>query len=167
MFEEKKKEIRMPVKKEIYKVKAMIPYWDNYSTKPTEYSPYRILEVDSDMTLYDFGAFILSSFDFDFDHAFGFYENVKSYYSSKKGFVMRFKDEDEWSSFDWEKKYGNVDEATVADMLTRRGKRWLMLFDYGDEWNFWVSLDDKDKVVQNVEYPRIVETHLKPPLQYE
>jgi len=52
-------------------------------------------------------------------------------------------------------------------MLTRRGKKWLLLFDYGDEWNFWISLADKYAEEKGVAYPRIIETHMKPPLQYE
>jgi len=43
----------------------------------------------------------------------------------------------------------------------------VVLFDYGDEWNFWVTLVDKYEQQEGVEYPRIKETHMKPPLQYD
>ncbi len=152
---------------EIYRVKVLVPYYDYYSNKPTELSPYRILEVDSETILSDFAGIILSSFEFMFDHAFGFYDNVKKYYNSQNGFVMRFDDEDDFSSFDPHNKYGDVEKATVADMLTRKGKKWLFLFDYGDKWNFWVSLVDIVVKEKRTIYPRIIESYEKAPEQYE
>lgn len=39
--------------------------------------PYRILAIP--FTLYDLAESITDAFDFDFDHAFGFYDNIKSW----------------------------------------------------------------------------------------
>jgi len=110
---------------EIFKVKVLIPYWDNASTKPTEYSPYRIIEVHSSMRLSTFGEFILHSFEFENDHPFGFYENIKRYYSSKNGFVMKYDDDNEWLSFDSDNTFGDLYKSSVSELLTRRGKKWL------------------------------------------
>ena len=145
----------------------MIPYYDYDSPKPTEESPYRIIEVEPDMVLYDFALYILDCFDFDNDHPFGFYDNTKRFHSSKKGFVMRFEDEDEWLTFDPDNIFGDLEKSCVSDMLTRKGKKWLLLFDYGDEWNFWITLEDKLVKQPKISYPRITESYLEPPSQYE
>ena len=38
---------------------------------------YRVLAVPEEFTLYDLAEAIVDSFGFDFDHAFGFYNNIK------------------------------------------------------------------------------------------
>jgi Plasmid pRiA4b ORF-3-like protein len=40
--------------------------------------PYRILAVPADLSLYDLAFEINESFNFDFDHAFGFFDNLKN-----------------------------------------------------------------------------------------
>ncbi len=142
-----------------------MPYYDEYeNTKPSESSPYRIIEIESNTLLSEFAATIVTVFEFDFDHAFGFYDNVKKYHNSKAGFVMKF--DDESISFDRYDIYGDVDVATVGDMLIRKGKKWLFLFDYGDKWHFHVSLVGKVDRENETSYPRVVDTYMKAPLQY-
>lgn len=40
--------------------------------------PHRVLAVPADLSLYDLAFEINESFDFDFDHAFGFFDNLKN-----------------------------------------------------------------------------------------
>ncbi len=152
----------------IYSVKVMIPYWDYNSLKPTEYSPFRIIEIDPNTKLSEFAEIITNSFDFKNSKPYGFYyNNINNYLFAKEGYVMRFKDEDEWNTFDPDNIYGDVKKATVSDILTRKGKKWLLLFDYAKEWKIHVSLNEKLEKSNEKEYPIITETYMKSPLQNE
>jgi len=150
----------------IYRVKALIPYWDNEGSKPAEHSPYRVIELSSETILANFAEIVMKSFDFDFFHPYGFYNNVNSYLSAKQGFVMKFED-DESLTFDHNNIYGDVNKSNISEIFTRRGKRWLLLYDYGEEWSVWVSLIDRIEAEENIIYPRITEKHMESPLQYE
>ena len=44
--------------------------------------PYRIVAIPGEFTLYELAESITDAFDFDFDHAFGFYDNIKSWTDS-------------------------------------------------------------------------------------
>jgi len=39
--------------------------------------PYRTIAIPESYSLYDLAEKIIESYDFDFDHAFGFYDNIK------------------------------------------------------------------------------------------
>lgn len=153
---------------EIYRIKAMIPYWDTDSSKPTEYSPYRIIEVYPTTVLSEFAQIILDSFEFMNPKPFGFYyNNINNYLFAKEGYVMRFEDEDEWNTFDPDGRYGDIDKGLVSDILIRRNKKWLLLFDYLKEWHIHVSLIDRYESDIQKKYPVVIEKHMKAPLQNE
>ena len=46
---------------------------------------YRDIELPSSKSLEDLAAAIVDAFGFDFDHAFGFYSNLKGDYSRGRG----------------------------------------------------------------------------------
>ena len=51
---------------------------------------YRDIEIESTKPLHDLAAAIVQAFDFDFDHAFGFYSNLKGdYYRSEERYERR------------------------------------------------------------------------------
>lgn len=153
---------------EVYKIKALIPYMDREGSKPTEYSPYRIIEVCPETILSEFAEVVLSSFDFKQPKPFGFYYNkIDNYLFAKEGYVIKSEDDDEWNTFDPDNIYGDVNKGSVSDILTRRGKKWLLLFDYIKEWEIHVSLVDKAERKQNMKYPLLIEKHMKSPIQNE
>ena len=92
---------------------------------------YRDLELPSGASLEDLATAIVAAFGFDFDHAFGFYGNLKGdYYRSEERYEL-FAD------------LGQADEGVRGVRRTRLsvafpevGKTMLFLFDYGDEWRF-------------------------------
>ncbi len=43
---------------------------------------YRVIEIKDSNSLYNFAKAITKAFGFDFDHAFGFYNNIKNTYNS-------------------------------------------------------------------------------------
>jgi len=97
--------------------------------------PYRVLAVPEKFTLYELALEILASFEFDCDHAFGFYNNLTRYSQSSEGYEI-FSDDEMGRDSD----YPGVKMTPVTTAFTGIGKKMLFLFDYGDEWYFRVEL---------------------------
>jgi Plasmid pRiA4b ORF-3-like protein len=95
---------------------------------------YREIEIAGEASLYKLAEAINTVFGFDFDHAFGFYDNLKNPYKSKTVYEL-FKDMGEPSvAHARSVKRSKVQEAFEGD-----GKALAFLFDYGDEWLFQVK----------------------------
>lgn len=152
---------------EIYYIKAMMPTWDHEMEGMSEESPYRIIALNAFTPLDALGHTVLNAFDFDNDHLFGFYDNWKKYYASKVAYEhpssIDFMDDD---FGDKGKQLLSMNDYEVQDIFTRRGKKWLMLFDYGDEWHFWLSLVKKVPFDDSQSYPFLVESKYEAPEQY-
>jgi hypothetical protein len=99
--------------------------------------PYRVLAIPEKFTLYQFADAILASFEFDMDHAFGFYNNLTRWSQSTEGYEL-FSDDDR----DPLSEFPGVKKTPVSTVFTGIGKKMLFLFDYGDEWHFRVELVD-------------------------
>lgn len=158
---------------EVYHIKAMVPYWEQMDYDPDEDSPYRILAIRPDMGLLELGVCVLSAFEFEYDHMFGFYDNLKKYRSSKVSFehpqLIEHANNEGWrpGSSNRNKQTHNMEDYCVADIFTRKGKKWLMLFDYGDKWHFWLTLEDRARLAEGTELPQIMESKYDAPEQYE
>jgi hypothetical protein len=95
---------------------------------------FRDIEVSGEASLYRLAEVINNVFGFDFDHAFGFYDNLKDTYRSKE-FYELFTDMGE----DPNEGAKSVKKSKVADVFVKEGKKMAFLFDYGDEWIFEVK----------------------------
>ncbi|WP_291849119.1 hypothetical protein [Bradyrhizobium sp.] len=125
-------------------------------------SIYRDIEIDSAKSLYVLAKAILSSFDFDFDHAFGFYTGLTPAKMHR--------------TFPKYELFADIGEADPGVLSVKKTKAWqafpevghtmLFLFDYGDEWLFRVTLRNIGKKSAGVRLPRIVATHGEAPAQY-
>lgn len=156
---------------EIYHIKALLPCWDEDIEGISEESPYRVIAIRPYTSLTELGIAVLDAFDFDYDHMFGFYDNVKRYYSSKVSyehpqFIESAKDFEDFGSGKINTQVFNMDDHPATEIFTRKGKRWLMLFDYGDEWNFWLSLERKVAADTTKKYPVVLESKYDAPEQY-
>ena len=60
--------------------------------------PFRVFAIPEGFTLYSLAEAIVDGFDFDFDHAFGFYDNIKNRSHSNEGYEL-FADIGEESKF--------------------------------------------------------------------
>lgn len=152
---------------EVYHIEAMLPFLDEEIDDISTESPYRIIAVRPDMGLYELGISVLEAFDFASDHMFGYYDNFKSPYRSKVAYEMEgiIAQADAFGTTT-KKKTFNMEEYTVRDIFTRKGKRWLMLFDYGDEWPFWLKFVNKEAAQPKQDYPYIVVSEFEAPEQY-
>lgn len=103
---------------------------------------YRDVVISGDASLYKLAEVINQVYGFDFDHAFGFYDNLKDIYKAKTVYEL-FKDMGD-PSVDHAK---SVKKSKVTDAFDRDGKVFAFLFDYGDEWIFKVerkSVEQRD-----------------------
>lgn len=123
--------------------KATLADWDG-STKG---NPYRVISIPNDFTLDKLAEAIIESFDFELDHMYGFYDNIKKWSESTESFTMDTEDEN---------TTGFVTEVTVGEVFQKPKKKLLLLFDYGYEWKFVVELvkeieaDGKKKLTTQV-----------------
>jgi len=141
----------------IYLIKATLSDWYGHIRG----MPYRILAIPEGFTLYNLAEAIVDSFDFYFDHAFGFYNNnIKRWRESTEGYEL-FADMGEKS------KFKGVKRTKINKVFDKIKKKMLFLFDYGDEWHFIVELKGIESLEEDAKYPLVVESVGKAPPQYE
>lgn len=139
----------------IYLIKAILSGWlDNAGE-----IPYRTLAIPEGSTLYNLAESVVESFDFDFDHSFGFYDNIKNWIKSKEGYEL-------FADIGEESKFTGVKRTKTNKVFDKIKKKMLFLFDYGDEWHFTVELERIESPEQNAKYPLVVESAGEPPPQY-
>ena len=125
---------------------------------------YKILEVPSNMTLYKFAEVIVKSFGFYFDHAFGFYTNIKDPYKSEEMYELFTDIED----VEHTPNAKGVKKFYFVSDLFEKNTQMLFLFDYGDSWHFILELLDDTEKVYSVpkNYYKIYESYGENPEQY-
>ncbi len=114
----------------------------------------RTVELRANQTLHDLHLAIQSAFDLDDDHAYAFFLNNRA----------------------WDRAFEYVSPhittspqagATMLDVLPlRRNKRFLYVFDLGDELRHEVRVAGEGVADASVRYPRIVESVGEAPAQY-
>ena len=95
---------------------------------------YRDVEISGEASLYKLAEVINNVFGFDFDHAFGFYDNLKNPYRSKIAFEL-FADIGD-PTVEGAK---GVKKTKIVEAFAAGGKPLAFLFDYGDEWLFEIK----------------------------
>jgi hypothetical protein len=110
-------------------------------------------------TLADLAAAIITAVGFDFDHSFGFYDNLKNPYRSKEEYTL-FADLGEAG------KEGDTGvQSTLVSSVFRPRKKMIFLFDYGDDWMFLVTCTGEVET-RAFKRPKILSTSGEPPQQY-
>lgn len=149
----KKRKVKQDEK--IYLIKATLS--DQYGH--VKGMPYRTLAMPEGFTLYRLAEAILNSFGFDFDHAFGFYDNTERWTDSKEGYEL-FRDMGEESEFK------GVKRRKINKVFDKIRKKMLFLFDYGDEWHFIVELEGIESPKEDEMYPLVLKSVGEAPPQY-
>jgi hypothetical protein len=122
---------------------------------------YRDFEIGAGATLYDLARAIVTVFDFDFDHAFGFYSNLKgSIYDSPVAYELFF------DMGEGEGQAQSVKRTRAADAFPKIGHKMRFLFDYGDGWEFLVEFKMRQLKAPGVKLPRVVLAMGQAPEQY-
>lgn len=125
-------------------------------------SIYRDIEIEPTKSLYALAKAIVTSFDFDFDHAFGFYSGLtptKLHRQLPK--YELFADMGEADPC-----VQSVKKTKISHAFPATGHTMMFLFDYGDEWLFRLTLRSTGTKVAKARYPRIVTIRGEAPPQY-
>ncbi|HEY3373712.1 MAG TPA: hypothetical protein VGK02_01435 [Candidatus Aquicultor sp.] len=121
--------------------------------------PHRTLAVPETFSLYGLAEAITNSFDFYFDHCFGFYNNIKRWTNSTEGYEL-------FADIGEESRFKGVKRTKVNEAFDKIGIKWLFLFDYGDEWHFVAELIKVEPANEDVSYPLVIESTGDAPPQY-
>lgn len=132
---------------------------DDFDGRGKEKS-WREVMVLSTQSLSTLAKTIVKSFDFNFDHCYGFYDNFKDPYRSKEIYEL-FTDIGEEPT---EGAFG-VEHVKITKAFDKIGKKMRFLFDYGDNWQFTVELLEI-KPAGGEKYPKIIKKFGKTPEQY-
>ena len=122
---------------------------------------YRDIELPSNKSLEDLAAAIVRVFGFDFDHAFGFYSKLTGHYHDSDERYELFADLGEA-----DQGVKGVRRTKVSTTFPQVSKTMLLLFDYGDQWQFKVELIGLGQKEAKVTYPRVVKQVGTAPPQY-
>lgn len=131
----------------------------------SEKLPWRKISMLDSQSLYKFAEAIVDSFDFDFDHCFGFFDNVKNVHlhDSEKKYELFADLEDEGiEPVDSE----SVKKTKIKKAFEKVGDKMIFMFDYGDDWRFLVELLEINQADKKEKYPKLIEKFGKPPEQY-
>ena len=121
--------------------------------------PYRVIAIDGSDSLYKLAEAILNSFDFDMDHCFGFYDNMKDIYRSWEGYEL-FADTGDSGRFP------GVKGILVGEVYNQPKKKMLFFFDYGDSWRFITQLIDVQESQNKKIKPQVTKSVGRSPEQY-
>lgn len=121
---------------------------------------YREIALKGRTNLYAFAKEIVGAFDFEFDHAFGFYDNIKDIRKSSEAYTLFYDFGD--SVNDNEK---SVKKSYIYKVF-QLNKKMLFLFDYGDDWMFLVECLGISDPKDSIKYPVVVERKGAAPPQY-
>jgi len=125
----------------------------------------RTIEIPEAYSLYRLAEAVIGAFEFDFDHAFGFFD-------SDQGTGHIFAAERKYDLFtdmigqgqDLEPTgAGSVKKTMVSEVWQKPGDHMVMLFDYGDDWRFNVLL--KALSVEDRKYPVVLQRTGRAPKQ--
>ena len=101
------------------------------------------------------------AFDFDFDHAFGFYSELGERYQDSPEKYELFADLGEA-----EPGVGSVEKTTISQAFPKVGKTMQFVFDYGDDWRFRLELVKLGAKKPATRYPRLLLAAGDAPAQY-
>lgn len=122
---------------------------------------YRDFEIADTSSLYALAQAIVRSFDFDFDHAFGFYSKLKgNIYQSPVRYEL-FVDMGEG-----EGEARSVKRTRVVEAFPSVRTKMRFLFDYGDGWEFLVEFVKQKPKEPKVKLPRLLISAGQAPAQY-
>src|SRR5215467_1766008 len=122
---------------------------------------YRDIEIAGTDSLYALAQAIVGSFDFDFDHAFGFYSKMKgNIYDSPVRYEL-FVDMGQG-----EGGARSVKGTRVVEAFPSVGTKMRFLFDYGDGWEFLIELVKRKPKEPKVKLPRLLISAGEAPAQY-
>lgn len=124
---------------------------------------WRNVVILGSQNLYSFAEGIVGAFGFDFDHAFGFFDNLKSWTKSEVKYELFANMPD---SREEAPNSISVQKTNIEQVFKSKDDKMLFLFDYGDNWEFIVKLENIIVPDFKKSYPLVTEASGKAPKQY-
>lgn len=122
----------------------------------------REVEVLEGTNLYKLAGAIIKAYDFDFDHAFGFFSDISEYpFRSKEKYEL-FADMENVEPTGAK----SVKKTKINEVWKNPSDKMLFLFDYGDTWLFVIELVGFDEKETKKKYPRMIKKVGTAPEQY-
>lgn len=118
------------------------------------------IAISGSINLYGLAEHIIDTIGFDFDHAFGFYDNLRNPYKSSEAYTL-FADMD-----DVESDGGLSVNRTFIEDVFKKGKKMIFLFDYGDDWQFLLNCIEVEPTQNKRKIRKVVSEKGTPPVQY-
>jgi len=127
----------------------------------------REIEIPENASLYKLAEAIVSAYNFDFDHCFGFFSKIsdRDYFDSEKKYEL-FTDLIEEGELLEPTGAGSVKKTKVNEVWLNIGDKMMFLFDYGDNWQFLVELINFGKKELKQKYPQVLKKIGRAPKQY-
>lgn len=126
---------------------------------------WREVEITTDKSLSKLAEGVVTAFEFDFDHAYGFYSNLDDdYYSSQAKYEL-FADMDDDMTLGSQPAL-SVEKIKSGKVFHELGQKMQFIFDYGDEWRFLIELTGFGEKVARRRYPCITNATGEAPSQY-
>jgi len=126
----------------------------------------RDVEVPEDFSLYELAGGILKAYEFDFDHAFGFFRKITSGW----GGLAESESYELFADLEVEAieptNAKSVKKTQVSEVWKNPKDKMMMLFDYGDEWRFIVTLKGFGEKQVRQKYPHLLTKTGEAPEQY-
>ncbi|OGZ63219.1 MAG: hypothetical protein A3C58_01540 [Candidatus Staskawiczbacteria bacterium RIFCSPHIGHO2_02_FULL_34_10] len=127
----------------------------------------REIEVLENISLYKLAEVIIDSYNFDFDHCFGFFSKIQEnqYFDSEKKYEL-FTDLIEEGENLEPTGAESVKKTKAKDVWSNVGDKMMFLFDYGDSWQFIVELKSFGSKDISKKYPLVLNKTGKASRQY-
>ncbi|WP_052380660.1 IS1096 element passenger TnpR family protein [Paenibacillus camerounensis] len=122
--------------------------------------PSRKIAVAAKASLYDLAEAAIEAFDFDLDHAFGFYDNIINWTRAEEGYEL-------FADIGQESRFPGVQKVKISSVFLAPKQRMLLLFDYGVCWHFIVQYLGDAEVEPAQKLPHVIESNEKTYEQYD
>lgn len=122
----------------------------------------RELEVLESSSLYKLAETIVMAYDFNFDHAFGFFSTISEQWNKSEKKYELFTDMEDIEPTGAE----SVEKTKASEVWKNLGDKMLFLFDYGDTWLFVIELVGFGKKETKKKYLRVIRKVGLAPEQY-
>ncbi len=122
--------------------------------------PFLDILTEEDYPLYDLARFVTESYGLDFSKAFGYYSEPDDWKKSDRAYEL-FADMDDdgeepsSAMTDTAIKPLSVKNTTVSQAFSGPGGKLLLVFDYGEEYKFYLEVDSLQDSGQGLTYPSL------------
>ncbi|MGB0384803.1 MAG: IS1096 element passenger TnpR family protein [Ardenticatenaceae bacterium] len=113
---------------------------------------WRRIAIPAENDLDTFAYAILQAVDFDNDHLYCFT------YRNREGMQIRI-------NHPYMEEEYLTNEIEIGDMVLHAGQTMTFLFDFGDKWEFKITLEHVDNTME-IDSPKLLEAHGEAPRQY-